>query len=75
MEDRAFSLMRTTLPEALTQETPDNQVVDNFGSELSSLQPSIQCSDQQKLIPNTRGFVTLLSYQGDISPDERGQRA
>jgi len=67
--------MSTPLPEALTQETTDDQVIDNFSPAPSSLQPSIQCSNQQKLIPYARGFVTLFSYEGDISPDERGQRA
>ena len=75
MKDRAFSLMRTPLPETLTQETTDDSFIDIFSSSPSSLQPSIQCSNQQKLISDARGFVALPSNQGDVSPDKRRQRA
>jgi hypothetical protein len=66
--------MRTPLPQALAQETADDHVVDFLGAASKSIQPSIQSGDQPKLVPDARGFVTLLFYECDVSPDERVQR-
>ena len=73
-QDRAFPAMRALLPQALAQETVDDHVVDFLGTVSKSIQPSIQSGDQPKLVPDARGFVTLLLYDCDISRDERVQR-
>jgi len=66
--------MRPPSPLALAQETADDYVVDFLGAVSKSMQPSIQSGDQPKLVPDARGFVTLLLYDCDISRDERVQR-
>jgi hypothetical protein len=67
--------MRTPLSEALAQEASDDQIVDFLGATTSSFQPSVQCGNKPKLIPDARGLIPLLSDECDISPDVRKQRA